>query len=263
MANDNMGQGRGDRPDKTFMDKIMSLAFGPQYEQGQLDRALGNKMIEQAGDRPVYEIPESAGMALDIAKLLAQGGMPGEQQQREDIQASTAAMLSGAQNAVDNPAALQALYGQAQQQELSAYRDLGQRAAMYRANMQQNLQGAYNQYAGFEESRQADEYNRWAEQQNLGWNLRSGGTAGMIYGMNQARENVTNLVGFGAQMGMMGAGVPAVGGNNSAWNVGGSATGTGSYNYTPYVGGNNGSGMGSVWDQKRELDAFRGNGYPL
>jgi len=186
---------------------------GAQFFQGRKDIKEAERIKEQGGPRPDYEIPESVGKMVSMYQQLAQGGMPGEDTLKEDIQASTARTAGTAAQLSDSPVGALTALGGAQQRELGALRDLQVRAAQYQTQQRQNLAQAYGQQAQWED--QAWNWNegrRWQEAQNEYWNMRQSGQANMWGGLDSAMSGVQQGIGAGMQTQMFNQMYPKMGG---------------------------------------------------
>src|SRR6056297_2486377 len=105
------------------------VSGGIKMYKGWKDKKEAEEIKGEAGPRPEYEMPESVGKMLSVYKNLAEGGMPGEDTLKEDIQASTARTAGKAAQLSDSPVGALTALGGAQQRELGALRDLQVRAA--------------------------------------------------------------------------------------------------------------------------------------
>jgi len=171
------------------------LKGGSQLIQGISDKKKGKTLEEQAGDRPEFNIPESVDQQIALYRQMAQGGMPGEDLMKQDIQASTARTAGQAAQLADSPVGALTALGGAQDRELSAMRDLQQRAAMYQSQMQ----GQYAQAVG---NRANWESEQWRQNNLLPWEIDMNRAMGL---QESGKGNIMGAMdSFGSTLGQMG-----------------------------------------------------------
>lgn len=215
---------------------LTQLLFGLQ------DRRKGMELEAQAGERPQYEIPESVDKMISMYRQMAQGGMPGEDLARGDIQASTARTATTAGQLADSPIAALTALGGAQQRELGALRDLQQRASMYRSQMQQGYAGVVGNRANFEQE-------QWRQNQLLPWEIdmnramgfQSSGAANIVGGISGMEDSFKEVGATALQATM---GMPPVGGGAN-WGGGGQGSSNAATQYGMVNYGWNGSPQSS------------------
>jgi len=133
---------------------------------GKQGKKLGKMSTEEwkkETDFDDFTTPQSYLDLLGLSKTMARQEMPGLQAMRGDIAQSTSQALSGAQN-LDPGSSAAVLLG-AQQNRLSALRQLGIMASQYQSGQQENYRQAIGQGAQYEQ--QAYEYNQW-----LPWQMK-------------------------------------------------------------------------------------------
>lgn len=145
-----------------------------------------------------FQTPKSYLDYLGLSKTQTRQEMPGLQAMKGDIAQSTAQALSGAQN-LDAGSSAAVLLG-AQQNRLSALRQLGIAASQYRERQGEEYRQAIGQGSQYEQ--QAYEYNKW-----LPWQMKQN----LQQGYNTASMDMTeNLLDQGMAMGFQGANMNAM-----------------------------------------------------
>jgi len=177
--------------------------------QGAKDKNEAKALLDKAGIRPDYEMPESVDKMVGMYEQMAQSGLPGEDQMKQDIQGSTARSITAAGQLSDSPiAALGAAQG-AQQRELGALRDLSIRSEQFQSQQKRNLAGAYGQEAQWQDAQNSwNQRQPWEIAQNEYWNLRRGGRESINQGIDQAGSGIQQAAGVYAQSQMYGQSAP-------------------------------------------------------
>ena len=183
------------------------IQLGPaayQMIQGIKQTREGKEMQKNLGARVNYEIPEAAKQALGVMQSLASSReMPGQSNLENKLDLSQAGALgniaqSGAISSQDMMAALTNLGGQRMMQE----QDIAQSAAQDYQQRQQALSGAYGNFAGYQEAKQADRQQDWYERSQAAAAMRGAGmenTLGAIQGIAGAAGSA---IGAGALDGL-------------------------------------------------------------
>ncbi len=130
---------------------ISLILSGAKAGFGALQAHKGNKLAKQAV-RPSYQIPSAVNQYLANAQTMAQNQrLPGQSAIEENISGSTAQGVRAAQESANNPAALMATIAALNANQNNALTDVGVKGAEMQQNNQMNLQGALQNYAGYQD----------------------------------------------------------------------------------------------------------------
>lgn len=169
----------------------------------QIRRITEGKLMDL--ELPEYKVPESYDKFLGLQQTRQRQEMPGLAAQRADINQSTAATLSGAQNLGGADAAA-VLLG-ANQDRMRALRQLGIAASQYRDQAQRDYAAALAGRSQYEDK--AFEYNQWIpyqwerqslENQQMSWQNRAWQAQDLGAAVGIQGANMFNNAMYGMQM---------------------------------------------------------------
>ena len=165
---------------------------------GYLQKRKAKKLLQAAGDQPLYNIPQEIFRNQKQAELNAQEGMPSQQYNNamKNIQRSQTNALSGA---LDRRSALMAL-PRLQQQASDAYGNLDAKDAAMRTQNQQTLYNVGNTTAQYRDKEwNTNKMQPWQRKYNYGMQLLGAGNQNFTSGLEK-------LVGGIGQMNFPGGG---------------------------------------------------------
>ena len=188
-----------------------------QAGYGIYQHQKGKSMEEEAGERPEYQIPESAQRALGTAQLRSMQGIDAEtkNQMLQEMDRSRMASLS---QVAERRGGLGTVVGLEQAQQDS----LRKMAAMDIAQREQNIQALQEQrgiMAGYEQEKRADELTAWEQESQAAAAMKGAG-------LQNIAGAVTSGLGAAAK-GMAAKKAAASGAGNTMLNPTGKSSGLG------------------------------------
>jgi hypothetical protein len=172
---------------------------------GFFQRRKAKKLLREAGEQPMYQIPQEILNNQKMAELAANEGLPSQQYNNamKNIQRSQANALSGA---LDRRSALMAL-PKIQQQSNDAYSNLDASDAAARMQNQRALYGIGAQTAQYRDKEfQVNKMQPWERKFNYAQQLLGAGNQNMVGGIEK-------LIGGG--LGLIGSGGLSIGGGGN------------------------------------------------
>jgi hypothetical protein len=151
---------------------------------GYFQKRKAKKLLQAAGEQPLYNIPQEILRNQKTAELNAQEGMPSQQYNNamKNIQESQRNALSGA---IDRRSALMALPG-IQRTTNSAYGNLDAQSAQMRRQNQQTLYNVGNTTAQFRDKAwNTNELQPWQRKYNYGMQLLGTGNQNFTGGLEK------------------------------------------------------------------------------
>jgi len=138
----------------------------------------GNKLAEQAGERPDYEIPESVKAAMGSSQLKALQGIPSavKSQMLQEMDRSKMASLGQ----VNERRGGLGVISQIEQTQQDSLRKMSIMDIEQREKNVQGLQDMRITYAGFKDKEQADDLNRWTQESEAAAAMKAAGTQNLI-----------------------------------------------------------------------------------
>lgn len=165
---------------------------------GYFQKRKARKLLQEAGDQPLYNIPQEILRNQKQAELNAQEGMPSQQYNNamKNIQRAQTNALSGS---LDRRSALMAL-PRIQQQATDAYGNLDAQDANMRMKNQQTLYNIGNTTAQYRDKEwNTNKMQPWQRKYNYGMQLLGAGNQNFTSGLEK-------LVGGVGQMNFPGGG---------------------------------------------------------
>jgi len=179
---------------------------------GIFQRKKAKKLLREAGDQPIYSIPNEILQNQKMAERAANEGMPSQQYNNamRNIQRTQSSLLSGA---TDRRSALMAL-PKLQQQANDATANLDAQDATMRMQNQRTLYGIGAQTAGYRDKEfQINKMQPWERKYNYAQQLLGAGNQNLLGGADRLLGGVAGVA-FGGGGG--GTTRKMSGGNTSA-----------------------------------------------
>jgi hypothetical protein len=173
--------------------------------EGRRSKQESEDILDQAGDRPEYEVPGSIDQMISLFAGLSEGGLPGESLMQEQIEAQTARNIGQVSQLADSPSAALAAAQGVQERERDALRDLQVRATQYQDMAKRQYAQAVGSRAPYEETKwDWEQGRRWQEAQNEAWGLRGMGDYYRMAGSDEFGSAVQDIGGMllGSAMGV-------------------------------------------------------------
>jgi len=138
------------------MDPMTAMAIAsaiPQVTKAitGISQKQKGKQLAQEAIRPDYKTPESVLKAVDIAKALSAGELPGVDQYRSDISQVASQGMAGVIESAQSPAAVAQMASTLNTQQGQQLRDINTRQADYKTRIQQAYSDAMKYLGGFEQ----------------------------------------------------------------------------------------------------------------
>tara|TARA_R110002020_G_scaffold1420_1_gene6425 strand:- start:1219 stop:2202 length:984 start_codon:yes stop_codon:yes gene_type:complete len=164
----------------------------------------GKKLAEQAGDRPDYEIPESARRALGTSQLQSLKGMPGavKSQMLQEMDRSRMASLRQVQERRGGLGVV----SQLEQNQQDAIRQMGIMDIQQREKNIQGLQDMRMKMAGYEEKQGQDELASWEQQSQAAAAMKGAGMQNIMGGVTGLATSVAGKMDTAASLATGGGG---------------------------------------------------------
>lgn len=167
---------------------------------GLLQKRKAKKLLKEAGEQPLYQIPQEILRNQKMAELGAQEGMPSQQYNNamKNIQRSQTNALAGA---MDRRSALMALPG-IQQQSNNAYGNLASQDAQIRRQNQQTLYSIGNTTAQYRDKQwNTNQLQPWQRKYNYAQSLLGAGNQNLMSGIDKVVGGAGSLIGAGGSSG--------------------------------------------------------------
>lgn len=164
---------------------------------GLIQKKKAKRLLKEAGEQPLYQIPQEILRNQKMAELNAQKGMPSEQYNNamKNIQRAQTNALSGA---IDRRSALMAL-PRIQQQATDAYGNLDVQDAQMRRQNQQTLYGIGNTTAQYrDKAYNTNQLQPWQRKYNYAQSLLGAGNQNFLSGIDKLVGGAGMLVGGGS-----------------------------------------------------------------
>lgn len=187
------GGGSGGGPGQAMANIAGGLIGGVT---GYLQKRKAKKLLQAAGEQPLYNIPQEILRNQKTAELNAQEGMPSQQYNNamKNIQESQRNALS---SSTDRRSALMALPG-IQRAANNAYGNLDSQSAQIRRQNQQTLYNVGNTTAGYRDKAwNTNELQPWQRKYNYGMQLMGTGNQNLTGGIDKLASGAGLLVGGG------------------------------------------------------------------
>ena len=145
---------------------------------GMYQTNKGNKLAQQAGERPDYEIPNSVQAAMGSSQLKSLQGVNSavKGQMLQEMDRSRMASLSQVNDRRGGLGAISKL----EQGTQDSIRQIGIMDIQQREKNVQGLQDMRMAYAGFEDKKQADTLNSWEQQSQAAAAMKGAGMQNLI-----------------------------------------------------------------------------------